>query len=206
MLRLANAARRSRTSKAGEEKVEPMLVEGPRGTSLRALGNKDDHNVAGEALANVMARQREQRARGGVANFLAASASSRPARTRAAEAEDVALPGERSYALSTGQGALVFGAVYEHCDFTGKPQIISSTNMLPERQFLEDGKSHRDVADLLTRGRGSSRVVWAGLGQASAGVGPAEMNDIRDAIVEQRSKRLQVQKLQSIKPYSAHGY
>ena len=129
-----------------------MLVEGPRGTSLRALGNKDDHNVAGEALANVMARQREQRARGGVANFLAASASSRPARTRAAEAEDVALPGERSYALSTGQGALVFGAVYEHCDFTGKPQIISSTNMLPETTVSSAWRDSSEVQRPLYRG------------------------------------------------------
>ena len=39
-----------------------------------------------------------------------------------------------------------------------------------------------------------------------SGVGEAEMGCIRQAIVEDRSKRLQIQKLAGIKPYSAHGY
>ena len=53
---------------------------------------------------------------------------------------------------------------------------------MPEQQFLTDGQSHRDVADLLTRQRGSSKVVWAGVGQVSAGVGESEMGAIRNAI------------------------
>jgi hypothetical protein len=53
---------------------------------------------------------------------------------------------------------------------------------MPEQQFLMDGQSHREVADLLTRQRGSSKVVWAGVGQVSAGVGESEMGAIRNAI------------------------
>lgn len=49
-------------------------------------------------------------------------------------------------------------------------------------------------------------MVWAGVGQRVAGVGEGEMMAIREAIVEDRSKRLQIQKLSGIKPYSAHGF
>jgi hypothetical protein len=48
--------------------------------------------------------------------------------------------------------------------------------------------------------------VWAGVGQRVAGVGDVEMTAIREAIVEDRSKRLQIQKLSGIKPYSRHGF
>jgi len=203
--RLASAAVRGNKEGRGAsaahpgEKVEPMLIEGPRGTSLRALGSKDDHKVAGDALSKALAEQRERRARGGLAQF---APSSRPPRDRAFEAEDV----PSSVARRGQRQEMVFGAVYEHCDSTGRPKIISSTSTMPEQQFLLDGQSHRHVADLLTRQRGSSRVVWAGVGQASAGVGEAEMGSIRNAIVEDRSKRLQLQKLGGIKPYSAHGW
>lgn len=190
--------------------------------------------VAGDALSKAIAQQRERRARGGAQQFATQQPATRP--QRAAEAED--LPSSRSLAIQH-KDALVFGAVYEHCDSTGRPQIISSTSVLPEQQFLEvgvlaptsllficlmycklshfapdpractcyqDGQSHRSVADLLTRGRGSSKVVWAGVGQRVAGVGDIEMTAIREAIVEDRSKRLQVQKLSGVKPYSKHGF
>jgi hypothetical protein len=201
VLRLANAVRRPNKGKLSGEQVEPMLVEGPRGTSLRALGCKEDHRVAGDALSRVMAEQRERRSRGGL-DFLGPS-NVRPPRDRAFEAEDVPV---RSIATRPRHGGTVFGAVYEHCDSTGRPKIISSTKDLPEQQFLEDGKNHHGVADLLTRGRGSSRVVWAGVGQQIAGIGENEMGVIRQAIVDDRSKRLHVQKLSGIKPYSAHGW
>ena len=45
VLRLASAATSKSKDTVAGEKVEPMLVEGPRGTSLRALGFKEDHKV-----------------------------------------------------------------------------------------------------------------------------------------------------------------
>ena len=83
--------------------------------------------------------------------------------------------------------------------------VISSTDKQPERQYLEDGRNHTGVAGLLTHGRGSSRVVWAGVGSRVAGVGDGEMARIRAAIVDERSYRNNVAKLEGIKPYSRHG-
>ena len=65
----------------------------------------------------------------------------------------------------------MFGAVLEYSDAFGKPKIVNSTSMLPEQQYLEDGRTSSKVSHLLTAGRGSSSVVWAGVGRRSAGVG-----------------------------------
>jgi len=50
---------------------------------------------------------------------------------------------------------------------------------------------------------GGARVVWAGIGRGP--VGEDEMRAMRVAIVEDRSARQQVHKLQGPKPYSRHG-
>ena len=92
----------------------------------------------------------------------------------------------------------VFGAVYEHCDSTGAPRLVASTSMTPEDAFIEDGRRHTGVAALLTRGRGSSHVVWAGVGRRSAGVAEGEMAYMRQAVVDARATRLSAQKLSSI--------
>ena len=100
----------------------------------------------------------------------------------------------------------VFGAVYEHVDACGRPKLIASTSITPERQYLEDGRSSSQVSRLLTAERGSSRVVWAGIGRRVAGVGEGEMAVLRQAVVDDRAARNRVEKLSGIKPYSAHGW
>ena len=100
----------------------------------------------------------------------------------------------------------IFGAVYEHVDACGKPKLINSTDIVPEQQYLEDGRNRSDVSRLLTAERGRSRVVWAGIGRRVAGVGEGEMAVIRQAVVDDRASRLRIEKLSSIKPYSAHGW
>ena len=47
-----------------------------------------------------------------------------------------------------------------------------------------------------------SELVWAGMGTGF--LGEQEMGEVRRAVMEKRSKRLQIEKLQSIKPYSRH--
>ena len=161
------------------EGVAPMLVEGPRGTSLRAVGCATDHRVAGDALGRCVAeRKRRASARGGPEVLLpppraAAAASHRNgALPRVAEFED-ALPdlslGRPTPLRKKRHDDYVFGAVYEHVDAFGRPKLINSTAMTPERQYLEDGRNRSDVSRLLVAERGASRVVWAGIGRRVAG-------------------------------------
>lgn len=86
--------------------------------------------IAGDALSRMIAQQRERSASGALERFESSAKHGKP--RRAAEAEDVP-----SRTLNRPKDTLVFGAVYEHCDSTGRPKIISSTGMLPEQQFLE---------------------------------------------------------------------
>ena len=196
---------RQATSKAPND-AQPMLVEGPRGTALRAVGSAADHAAAGDALGQCIA-DRKKRAVDGVEMMLPPPLTAHVESKRlrpVAEYED-ALP-----ALSKGaarrESDLVFGAVLEYCDAFGKPRILNSTAMLPEQQYLEDGRDHPKVSRLLTAGRGSSSVVWAGVGRRSAGVGEGEMAVIREAVVDSRAERLRISRLRSIKPYSSHGW
>ena len=70
-----------------------------------------------------------------------------------------------------------------------------------------DQRAYRGVADLMNRsGRGSSKVVWAGVGRRSNGLGEGEMHVLRNSVMEERSRRLQLEKLGGIKPYSRHGF
>ena len=207
--------RAGRRGDGGVASVEPMMVEGPRGTSLRAVGEANDHKVAGDALSQLMAQKRRTGLTGGPGSSGAKGEvllpppadaprdEKPPSRFRTREFEDVELRGRRSM---SNRSEYAFGAVYEHVDSFGKPRIVSSTMRTPEVQFLEDGRSDRRIAKLLTQGRGTSNVVWAGVGRLSAGIGDGEMGVIREAIAQERSKRLNVEKLQSIKPYSAHGW
>ena len=184
-----------------------MIIEGPRGTALRAVGSAADHAVAGDALGQCIA-DRKKRAVNGVEMLLPPPLTDQEDARRlkpVAEYED--LP-----TLSKGttrrreESDLVFGAVLEYSDAFGKPKVVNSTAMLPEQQYLEDGRTSSKVSHLLTAGRGSSSVVWAGVGRRSAGVGEGEMAVIREAVVDSRAERLRISRLRSIKPYSKHGW
>ena len=182
-----------------------MIIEGPRGTALRAVGSAADHAVAGDALGQCIAERKKV---DGVEMLLPPPLTDHEDARRlkpVAEYED--LP-----TLSKGttrrreESDLVFGAVLEYSDAFGKPKIVNSTAMLPEQQYLEDGRTSSKVSHLLTAGRGSSSVVWAGVGRRSAGVGEGEMAVIREAVVDSRAERLRISRLRSIKPYSKHGW
>jgi len=180
-----------------------MIIEGPRGTALRAVGDAADHAIAGDALGRCIAEHKKVN---GVEMLPPPPITEHEDARRlkpVAEYED--LP-----ALSRGtrrreESDLVFGAVLEYSDAFGKPKIVNSTAMLPEQQYLEDGRNNPKISRLLG-GRGSSQVVWAGVGRRSAGVGEGEMAVIREAVVDSRATRLRVSRLRSIKPYSAHGW
>ena len=183
-----------------------MIIEGPRGTALRAVGSAADHAVAGDALGQCIA-ERKKRAVDGVEMLLPPPLTDQEDARRlkpVAEYED--LPISKGATRRREESDLVFGAVLEYADAFGKPKIVNSTAMLPEQQYLEDGRTSSKVSHLLTAGRGSSSVVWAGVGRRSAGVGEGEMAVIREAVVDSRAERLRISRLRSIKPYSAHGW
>mmetsp|Transcript_60371 Transcript_60371/g.135965 ORF Transcript_60371/g.135965 Transcript_60371/m.135965 type:complete len:230 (+) Transcript_60371:58-747(+) len=168
---------------SSEDPVTALVLKSPQGTLLRAVGAKADHEVAGRILADI-----EQGGSSG-------SAPQHDSRTKSLAKVGGGL-------LSRQQVA--FGAVYEHRDSCGKPRLVGSTNVLPERQFQIDWQEHSQVRSLASDspGGGSGHLVWAGIG--SGVVGEQEMGRVREAIVHARSERLQLQKLSSEKPYSRH--
>ena len=97
---------------------------------------------------------------------------------------------------------MAFGAVYEHKDCFGKPRLIGCTGETPEQQFMLDYQQCKQVRALGRASELQSELVWAGMGTGF--LGEQEMGEVRRAVMEKRSKRLQIEKLQSIKPYSRH--
>jgi len=95
-----------------------------------------------------------------------------------------------------------FGAVYEHKDCFGKARLLGCTGETPEHQFMLDYINSKQVKALGRASELQSELVWAGMG--SGFLGEAEMGQVRRAVMEKRSKRLQIDKLGSIKPYSRH--
>mmetsp|Transcript_42478 Transcript_42478/g.77075 ORF Transcript_42478/g.77075 Transcript_42478/m.77075 type:complete len:228 (-) Transcript_42478:154-837(-) len=176
------ASKLSTPGQTNEDPVTALVLKSPQGTLLRAVGGKADHEVAGKVLADI---QRSS------------SSSAAPPDSKSNSLAKVG-----SGLLSTQQVA--FGAVYEHRDSCGKPRLVGSTNVLPERQFQLDWQEHSQVRSLASDspGGGSGHLVWAGIG--SGVVGEHEMGRVREAIVHARSERLQLQKLSSEKPYSRH--
>lgn len=172
----------------GAPAASAMMLQGRSGTVLQAIGDPEDHKVAGKLVAG-LANQLKDRNPG----------SSRPSTAL------VDGGASASEALQAQRGRVAFGAVYEHRDAMGKPRLIGSTNVLPERQFQLDWQDNAAVKSMASRegAPGSSgRVVWVGIGAGP--VGEKEMTRVREAIVDARADRLKVDKLASEKPYSRH--
>ncbi|CAE7701461.1 unnamed protein product [Symbiodinium sp. CCMP2456] len=164
-------------SRNDETEVKAMMLQGPAGRALLAIGTQDDHDVASRAAANIQ-RRTEQRP--------------------GAKGVQVDHP---SKALETSKTTLHFGAVYEHRDFSGKPRLIGSTDKVPEQQFELDWTTSDAVKSLSKDGM-RSELVWAAVGSGLIGAG--EMAEVRQSVMDARSDRLKVEKLRGVKPYSRH--
>eukprot|EP00929_Paragymnodinium_shiwhaense_P003844 TRINITY_DN104521_c0_g1_i1.p1 TRINITY_DN104521_c0_g1~~TRINITY_DN104521_c0_g1_i1.p1 ORF type:complete len:282 (-),score=61.45 TRINITY_DN104521_c0_g1_i1:13-858(-) len=173
---------------AGTAPVAMRLQSANGSTLLAAMGDGDDHRVAGEVVVGL------QDSRGGGPPSRAGSA---------AQSGLVRVPRGQQAPLQKQQ--VSFGAVYEHRDMAGKPCLVGSTGVLPERQFQLDYQSSSKVQELARHGGpgSSGHLVWVGIGCGGL-VGESEMEQVREAIVDARSKRLQLDKLSSEKPYSRH--
>ena len=99
-------------------------------------------------------------------------------------------------------GHLAFGAVYEHRDSMGKSHLIGATGQMPERQFALDRAEVPRVQELSRRGGMRSELVWMGVGQGL--IGDSEMDEVRAAVLNNRSERMKIDKLACFKPYSRH--
>ena len=157
---------------ARPEDLEVALEGEPERAWLRAVGSAADHAVAGDALGQCIA-ERKKRAVDGVEMLLPPPLTDQEDARRlkpVAEYEDLPTLAKGT-TRRREESDLVFGAVLEYSDVFGKPKIVNSTAMLPEQQYLEDGRTSSKVSHLLTAGRGSSSVVWAGVGRRSAGEG-----------------------------------
>lgn len=175
--RLAGKLRDTRAMEAGGA-PSAMILQGQNGgTILQAIGENEDHKVAGKAVLDLRQRQATG---GGPAGSTPSTAVEQRSR-------------------------VAFGAVYEHRDAAGKPRLVGSTNVLPERQFQLDWQENNSIKQLTTRGDGpgsSGHLVWVGIG--SGPLGEQEMTTVRQAVVDARSERLKIEKLGSEKPYSRH--
>ncbi|KAK3237602.1 hypothetical protein CYMTET_52333 [Cymbomonas tetramitiformis] len=165
------------TSKLGKDpNIQPMVIEGPAGTVLAAVGEPADHHTAGDVLAQVHAQR--------IANGV--PMPSGPQR------RDSNIP-ER-----------VFGAVYEYRDSFGRPRVVGDTGSTPEERFRLDRQEHQAINNLVSYQGGTPHVVWAGTGTFP--IGQEEMATMRTAVASSRAARNNVEKLSGPKPYSRHGY
>lgn len=179
------------TSQLGKNReAHALVIEGPRGDVLTAVGCDKDN-----ALANVvLSRANETPMKNESDNFLSCNAGNTP---------HVITGASRS--RNKGNHRL-FGVVYEHRDCFGKPMFIGHTSGVPEKRFVEDAAKHQPVRNLLTYEQGRSDVVWAGTATPSSIGGEDTMRDITQRIVDQRAKEQHLNKLRGPKPYSRHGY
>ena len=218
--RLANQLARRGGAESG---VLPMMVEGPMGTVLAAVGDERAHSIAGDVLSRCAEEQQQKGGGGGgdrgwrtSRNPSAVERSSRQSsRSRSGQltvrgsgggSVGGRVPQTARDAGGSGARTLVrrepaFGAVYEHRDSFGKPVVVGETDTVPELAFERDLARHKQLRDLATYKGGSAAVVWAGCGQNRDSIAA-----VRSAVAKDRAERNRCDKLAGPKPYSAHGF
>eukprot|EP00931_Biecheleriopsis_adriatica_P093516 TRINITY_DN67257_c0_g1_i1.p1 TRINITY_DN67257_c0_g1~~TRINITY_DN67257_c0_g1_i1.p1 ORF type:complete len:287 (+),score=37.29 TRINITY_DN67257_c0_g1_i1:23-862(+) len=181
----------------GTGSLEALMLQGPRGTALRAVGEAADHQVASRTVADIEGRRQQVKDGPSVDLAEGMMLDSGKRRNAVRRGSDLAL------AVPNGaqRQATSFGAVYEYRDSCGTAKVVASTNTMPERQFALDQRQHEDV---LSKHRDPS-LVWVGISGGRGGLSEAEMTEVRRSVVSARADRLQAQKLADIKPYSRHG-
>jgi len=183
-----------------ESNLAAMVIQDPAGAAvLGAAGAQEDNDVAARAVVEIQKRA-PRTGRRSVSQLDRTVGGSFSQRKRSCSKRQAAA---QITVFDQQHPQLTFGAVYEHRDSCGKPKLLGSTSVMPERQFAIDLES-ADVRSVVQHGSAvQSEVVWAGIG--SGVVGEAEMAEIRHAVLNSRSERLKIQKLSGIKPYSHHS-
>lgn len=210
----------------------PMVIEGPTGTVMAAIGEQRDNQIASRALAETMQGglqeklQRAEREKRMLQHNVrtAQQRGEQPIGAGRATADRRIAPVDPSpaprtgarggaVALSTGSGPLAagqgptFGAVYEYRDSVGKPHYVAGTSSVPEAAFAEDYRTNAGVRQLFDgpeSAHGRAKVVWVGVGGGACG--HAEMASARQAVAKERSERQRICELSGAKPYSRHSH
>eukprot|EP00440_Ansanella_granifera_P045403 gb/GFBE01049192.1/.p1 GENE.gb/GFBE01049192.1/~~gb/GFBE01049192.1/.p1 ORF type:complete len:278 (+),score=44.17 gb/GFBE01049192.1/:1-834(+) len=181
----------------GNDGLEALMLQGPRGVAMRAVGEAVDHQVASRTVADIEVRKQRQKT--GPSVDLAEGKlldSGKPSKAGGRG-------GDLTLALPSGvpPQPMAFGAVYEYRDSCGTAKVVASTATMPERQFALDQRQHED---LLVKHKDPS-LVWVGISGGRGGLNEAEMAEVRRQVASSRAERLHAQKLSDIKPYSRHG-
>ena len=142
-----------------EGNLEALILQGPRGTALRAAGEVADHQVASKAVAEIENRRLREGPGGsatpglpGPAVDLAEVKTFR--RNAVPRSEDliVARPSVRQKQMS-------FGAVYEYRDSCGTAKVVASTATVPEKQFALDQRHYEHTLPK----QNDPKIVWVGI-------------------------------------------
>jgi hypothetical protein len=104
----------------------PMVVEGPVGTVLAAVGEQSDHSVAGRALGHAMAQPKL------CAPPTALGGGTKVQRQVHGGAIASSGGGRLAVGNNTTRHGASFGAVYEYRDGAGRPHFVAGTSAQPE--------------------------------------------------------------------------
>ena len=128
------------------------MLQGPRGTALRAAGEAHDHQVASKAVAEIET-QRQQIAQGPSVDLAELKSFNRARRNAVPRSEDLTL------AKPSARGPLAFGAVYEYRDSCGTAKVVASTASVPEKQFALDQRHYEHALSK----QADPHLVWVGV-------------------------------------------
>jgi len=177
-----------------------MVLQGPRGVALKALGEAADHEVATRTVADIELR-RQRSLPPGPSVDAAETRLLRERRNAVRRGTDLALTASAAGVLQTSRPQALFGAVYEYRDACGTPKVVASTSTAPERQFALDQMHYEGALPRASE----PALVWVGVSGGGGRLDEADMAEVRRAVASRRAERLRAQKLADIKPYSRHG-
>ena len=172
--------------------LEALILQGPRGTALRAAGEVTDHQVASKAVAEIESK-RLPSIHGPSVDHAELTPFNRSRRNAVTRAEDLSLAKPR---VST-RAPMSFGAVYEYRDDCGTAKVVGSTAAVPEKQFALDQRHYEHSLQ-----KREPRIVWVAISGGSGGLDELEMAQVRRRVAAARAERLNAKKLSDIKPYS----
>ena len=180
-------------TKLQQGELEALILQGPRGTALRAAGEVADHQVASKAVAEIESK-RLPSIQGPSVDHAELTPFNRSRRNAVKRAEDLALAKP-----SVSRTPMCFGAVYEYQDSCGTAKVVGSTSAVPEKQFALDQRHYEHSLRRLQR---DPRIVWVAISGGKGGLDELEMAQVRRRVAAARAERLNAKKLSDIKPYS----